>query len=160
MGRKEKKHFCSKRCWYDFLKNNNGYNRKRKKSKPTKKKVKDLYHSLRQCKLFKDWREKVFKRDDYKCRVCGVNGFLEPHHIITVKEIAKEFNIKNIIDVYTNVELFDVDNGITLCKSCHIKTFKKENLYVGFFNNILNGNYVWNEKSIFAEYENVIRRKV
>ena len=53
------------------------------------------------------WREAVFKRDNYTCQCCGDNkgGNLQAHHI------------KNFL---THKHLrFDIDNGITLCQSCH-----------------------------------------
>ena len=57
------------------------------------------------------WRDKVFQRDAYKCNKCEVVGTkLHAHHIFSWdKHIDKRF---------------DVDNGITLCESCH-KNFHK-----------------------------------
>ena len=48
-------------------------------------------------------RETVFSRDQYKCRICGKDTSLDIHHII-----------KRI-----NGGSHDIDNLITLCKSCH-----------------------------------------
>lgn len=61
---------------------------------------------LRASPEYIQWRKAVYKRDDYTCQHCKVKGGrLEAHH---VKSFA------------THPELrFDVDNGITLCKSCH-----------------------------------------
>ena len=57
---------------------------------------------------WKNWRIKVFQRDDFTCQECGIKGNMEPHHI-------KQFSLY--------IELrFDVDNGLTLCKNCHKKT--------------------------------------
>ena len=57
-----------------------------------------------------DWAAKVKTRDRLTCRICGKKGgaaSLEAHHIIPVK------NDPN--GLYT----LDVNNGITLCKTCH-----------------------------------------
>ena len=53
------------------------------------------------------WRKSVFKRDNYTCQRCGDNSGsnLNAHHIINYMENE---------DLRT-----DLDNGITLCKTCH-----------------------------------------
>ena len=55
----------------------------------------------------KRWREAVFKRDNYTCQCCrdSKGGNLQAHHI------------KNFL-TYKHLR-FDIDNGITLCQSCH-----------------------------------------
>ena len=61
----------------------------------------------------------VFKRDNFKCVLCGdkKGGNIEADHI-------KDFAL------YPELRL-DINNGRTLCKSCHKKTdnygFKKSN---------------------------------
>jgi hypothetical protein len=57
-----------------------------------------------------DWRKEVFKRDNYTCQECGQKGYIEAHHI------------KRWVD-YPNLR-YDINNGKTLCKSCHSKTTK------------------------------------
>lgn len=54
---------------------------------------------------YKEWRKKVFKRDNYTCRECGEKRYLQAHHI---KQVA----------LFPEL-MFDVDNGETLCKECH-----------------------------------------
>jgi hypothetical protein len=51
----------------------------------------------------KNFREKVLKRDNYTCQICGDKRNLEAHHIIPRSRGG------------TNL----VKNGITLCKDCH-----------------------------------------
>jgi len=60
-----------------------------------------------------EWRKSVFERDDYACQLCGDNKGhnLNAHHI---KHWAKYKELR-----------FDINNGITLCKNCHIKIHKK-----------------------------------
>ena len=66
---------------------------------------------------YKLWRDAVYKRDNYTCRLCGQKGCkLEADHI-------ERYSIKND-------KKFDVDNGQTLCVSCHrIKTAKENKLF-------------------------------
>lgn len=72
---------------------------------------------------YKEWRNKVFKRDNYTCQCCGnYGGKLNVHHI-------KNFS--------SNEKLrFDVDNGITLCEDCHSIHIKHSfhNIYTQFNN--------------------------
>jgi len=52
------------------------------------------------------WRNSVFARDNYTCQHCGVvGGDLNAHHI---KPYAKFKELRT-----------DVNNGITLCQTCH-----------------------------------------
>lgn len=88
---------------------------------------------IRGSKPYKQWRADVFKRDGWSCQTCGLRGHgndIHAHHIISMLEILKKINIKDISseDKYTLAmslpEMFDVSNGVTLCKDCHILTFK------------------------------------
>ena len=56
------------------------------------------------------WRTAVFKRDNFTCQCCGSKKDLQAHHIISWK------------DTYDEPELrYEVSNGITLCRKCHLK---------------------------------------
>lgn len=66
---------------------------------------------------WKSWRKQVFERDDYTCQKCNVKGEeLNPHHIVHLKELIKT----NVMEM-----VYSVNNGITLCKSCHYLVHKK-----------------------------------
>jgi len=75
---------------------------------------------------WKIWREKVFIRDDFTCQKCLKRGiYIEPHHIITVKECLKANDLPRI---------YDVNNGLTLCRDCHTNTHNwktKNKIYEG-----------------------------
>lgn len=72
---------------------------------------------------YRQWRKEVFTRDKFTCKKCNDNkgGNLEAHHIKSLMRILDENNIKTIEDAYNCDELWDVSNGITFCKECHIK---------------------------------------
>ena len=63
------------------------------------------------------WRKSVFERDGYVCQGCGFDKgkILEAHHIIFVSDCIKNDQWELI---------FDIDNGLTLCKKCHKKKHK------------------------------------
>ena len=64
---------------------------------------------LRRSKDFKNWQEAVFKRDNWTCQECNERGGkLHPDHI-------KPF-------AYYPELRFELTNGRTLCKECHMKT--------------------------------------
>ena len=64
-----------------------------------------VYRHYRNSEYIK-WRRIVYERDNYTCLNCGVRGvFLHPHHI-------KSYT-------YYPEDRYDVENGVTLCVSCH-----------------------------------------
>ena len=66
----------------------------------------------------KKWRNVIYKRDNYTCAKCGAYGRrLNAHHINSWNEHEDK--------------RFDLENGITLCESCH-KNFHSE---YGYGNN-------------------------
>lgn len=67
---------------------------------------------LRKSIEWKNWRLKVFERDNWTCQNCGLkkSGYLHPHHI-KEREVYPEL-------------MFDIDNGITLCDICHMSLHK------------------------------------
>lgn len=67
---------------------------------------------LRASRQSKDWRKKVFERDDFTCQICGDNkgGNLNAHHIKRWRD-------------YPELR-FTLSNGVTLCVQCHIEVHK------------------------------------
>jgi hypothetical protein len=89
--------------------------------------VSKLYETIRKTDIYKDWSTKVFERDKYLCQQCKNNNikYLNVHHKKTIREIIKDNNIKTKWDSYSCKELWDLNNGITLCVECHKKEHKK-----------------------------------
>ncbi len=54
------------------------------------------------------WRESVFARDSWTCQCCGkIGGELNAHHINNFSQFPEQRT--------------SIQNGITLCKICHLK---------------------------------------
>lgn len=76
---------------------------------------------------YKNWKNDVFKRDNWTCQKCGKHGgSLHAHHIkefnLILSEIREIANGQNIVDLaFKCADLWDINNGITLCKECHYK---------------------------------------
>jgi hypothetical protein len=71
------------------------------------------------------WRISVLERDNFSCRVCSAsmkdnkNLRLEVHHAKSFNDICKENNITTIEQALSCKEIWRLDNGISLCFSCH-----------------------------------------
>ena len=78
--------------------------------------------TIAQTSQYKQWRIAVFKRDGYICIWCGSNKQLEADHIKPFSIIMKQNIISNVKDAINCDELWFVDNGRTLCHSCHKTT--------------------------------------
>ena len=72
---------------------------------------------IRKSLEYEIWRKEIYKRDGWTCRLCGYKGKdIVAHHI----KLFSEFP-----------ELrFSVDNGITLCRKCHIRIHKPAKLNI------------------------------
>lgn len=74
---------------------------------------------------YKDWRNQVFKRDSFKCKINNKDcyGRLEAHHILGFKD---------------HPELrYEVNNGITLCHAHHPHKREEEAKLSPFFQNLV-----------------------
>jgi 5-methylcytosine-specific restriction endonuclease McrA len=59
---------------------------------------------------YKQWRKAVFVRDRFQCQHCGTKKDIQAHHI---KSWMRCEELR-----------YDVSNGITLCRSCHLKAHR------------------------------------
>jgi len=77
---------------------------------------------IRSSLKYSEWRLLVYQRDGFRCQACEkIGGKLNAHHIKRFSEIMKDNNIKTLEEAYMCDELWDLNNGITLCKECHNK---------------------------------------
>ena len=90
---KENARFCSRDCAYKSMDNG----------------LTPLHERVRKSKDYAIWRAAVFVRDNYTCQICHIRG-----GVLNVDHI-KPFSL------YPELRLA-IDNGRTLCNSCHKQT--------------------------------------
>lgn len=72
------------------------------------------HKKIRESKEYANWRESVFERDGYTCQKCEqTGGTLNAHHIKPFAEFENE--------------RFNTDNGVTLCRECHMNLHYGDN---------------------------------
>lgn len=77
--------------------------------------VSHKHSTIRRSREYVEWRKSVYKRDNYTCQECG-------KHCRELDIVAH--HIKNFAD-HESLR-FVVDNGITLCRHCHIILHRNE----------------------------------
>jgi len=85
-----------------------------------------LHHLIRHNLKYREWRIKVFNRDNFTCQSCGGRGgWLEAdHHPEMFSQILEENKITTLKEAINCEKLWNADNSRTLCRDCHIKTFR------------------------------------
>ena len=80
-----------------------------------------LRKRIRHCAKYKEWRISIMIRDNYTCKICGKRGgWLEVDHFpITFAQIFHKHHFKCLNDAINCVELWNLNNGRTLCRKCH-----------------------------------------
>lgn len=91
--------FCSTECWYQYNQKENAYNW-------------TGGQDGRSTSESRKWRKSVLARDNNRCRLCHCEDKLEAHHIHPFGKFPDK--------------RWDINNGVTLCKKCHIKFARKE----------------------------------
>ena len=80
--------------------------------------ISKLSVSIRRLTENRKWMDGVKKRDGM-CQSCGSTSELESHHIVHFSELLRIHDIQSRDTARDCKELWDLDNGITLCKKCH-----------------------------------------
>ena len=82
-----------------------------------------LKNIIRKCFEYRQWRSDVFTRDDFVCQNCGERGGrIIADHIKAFSLILEENKIKTFEEALLCEELWNINNGRTLCQKCHEKT--------------------------------------
>jgi len=111
--REEKRKFCSHKCrgkHFSGSMNGNWLGDK----------AKNRDHNERQRIICSDeylsWRRAVLNRDDWHCQCCGSKKNLVVHHIVCYWDYPDE--------------RFEMENGVTVCRSCHTNIHLNKILFV------------------------------
>jgi len=101
--------------------------KKTRKRKSESERKSTLYEQIRKCEKYKQWRMEIYKRDWFTCVDCGndtnVKEFkLNADHIKPFALIIMENNITTVELAEKCDELWNLENGRTLCRTCHEKT--------------------------------------
>ena len=84
--------------------------------------ISSLQRQIRNFLKTRQWRSDIFTRDEFTCQVCGQKGSqLEAHHIKSFSKILEDNKIRNIEEAIRCEELWNLNNGKTLCLKCHDK---------------------------------------
>ena len=82
-----------------------------------------LNQQIKSCYKYRLWRSDIFTRDNFSCVFCGaVKVYLNADHIKPKAAIIRENNIKSLEDALRCEELWNINNGRTLCEPCHRTT--------------------------------------
>lgn len=82
--------------------------------------ISNINQAIRRMTEYRKWSKNIKLRDK-KCIKCNSIILLEANHIKPLSEIILEFNINCCEDARKCNILWDINNGITLCKICHYK---------------------------------------
>ena len=77
-----------------------------------------LNSAIRRLTENRKWMEAVKERDG-KCLICGSVENLESHHITPLAALVEANGISNRDQARECSALWDLDNGMTVCRPCH-----------------------------------------
>lgn len=87
-----------------------------------------LLEAIRKCFLYRIWRLNIFKKNDYTCQFCKKRGgkLNSDHWPKRFIDIIKHNKVFSLEDAMNCKELWDTNNGRTLCKNCHFIRHSKK----------------------------------
>jgi uncharacterized Zn-finger protein len=98
--------FCNQNCRKEYHKKH-----------PSEKE--SLRQAIRTSVEYREWRIKILERDGYLCQECGAIECLDTHHLKEFSKILKDHGIMDLESALLCAELWDENNGMTLCIHCH-----------------------------------------
>jgi hypothetical protein len=80
---------------------------------------------IRNTTQYLNWRLSILKRDNFTCKICHASIKenkslrLEVHHAKTFDDICKENNVSTVEQALACKELWNTNNGVSICHGCH-----------------------------------------
>lgn len=91
---------------------------------------------IREMFEFRVWQYRILVRDSFTCVVCGrCEKNMNVHHIISVRNIVRNYNINTLKDALNCEILWDLHNGVSLCSKCHNNI---KNININKYTDIIN----------------------
>ena len=86
--------------------------------------ISPLNQRIRHCLKYKKWIEDIFIIDNWTCQKCGQRGgnLEADHYPKKFCDILKDNNIKSLEEAENCEELWNLNNGRTVCLKCHNRT--------------------------------------
>lgn len=94
---------------------------------PDSKKIRKIKLTIKDSIYYTSWRIDILTRDNFTCTKCNYKSHsrikgksdIQAHHIKTFNDIITEEKIDSFIKAIDSIQLWDRNNGITLCLKCH-----------------------------------------
>ncbi len=74
------------------------------------------------------WKKAILLRDNNQCQLCGSFDKLHVHHITPVNGLIEKHKTQLLSGDYDIPELWNPDNGIVYCKTCHLAIHGKQKM--------------------------------
>jgi hypothetical protein len=110
-GRIKERKFCSLKCRDEYMKGEH--------SPHWKGGIAPFSMVLRGIKEYQEWMQLVLLRDNYTCTECGSKENIQVHHKETWGKMIMELKIESVEQARITPELWNTDNGASLCIQCH-----------------------------------------
>ncbi len=79
-----------------------------------------LHQAIRNLAIYNLWRKAIFYKNQWTCQDCGhKNRNINAHHLYPFSKLLEDYNIISLGQAIRTEELWDTNNGVTLCKECH-----------------------------------------
>jgi len=87
--------------------------------------ISSLIHSVRSSPEYYYWKKKVLEKGKFECVICKDNNILNVHHLYSFMKLLQDNNINLPSQARNCKGLYNINNGVVLCKEHHFQFHKK-----------------------------------